>query len=182
MLPFLCATLILCFVSTITDLRSARIPNWLTLGGAALGLIGHGALGWSWGGYPALGEALAGSLSGGLLCGLVPLVLYLKGGLGGGDLKLFVAIGVLCRPLLGIEIQTYGLVTAAVIAPARLAYEGRLLRVALGSLQLATDMFRPKERRRAPPPELLASFRLAPAVLVGALLSLIHHSYELLPR
>jgi prepilin peptidase CpaA len=52
--------------------------------------------------------------------------------MGGGDLKLFAAIGALLQPLLGIEAEAYALFTAAIIALANLAYRGSLFRV-LGS-------------------------------------------------
>jgi prepilin peptidase CpaA len=68
-----------------TDLRSRRIPNWLTLPGMAAGFILQAAL------FGAQGAVA--SLEGWLF-GLAVLVLpFVKGGMGGGDVKLLAAIG-----------------------------------------------------------------------------------------
>ncbi|MEW6727684.1 MAG: prepilin peptidase [Bacillota bacterium] len=69
------------------DLRTNRIPNWLTLSGMAAGLVINGVLG-SW---PGLLLSAKGLLIG-LLILFIPFVL---GGLGGGDVKLLGAIGAL---------------------------------------------------------------------------------------
>ena len=67
------------------DLRTRRIPNYLTLGGAAAGL-GYqlGAHGW---------PGLAGSLAGLVLGFSLLLLPYLKGGMGAGDVKALAAMG-----------------------------------------------------------------------------------------
>ncbi len=106
--------------------------------------------------------------------------MYMKGAMGGGDLKLFAAIGALCQPLLGIEAEMYGLVVAAVIAPARLAFRGELLRVLGNSLALVTNPLRPAAERRALPPEMMSWFRLGPAIFAGTVLLVVVHGYEFL--
>src|SRR5438270_11816428 len=46
--PMLVGAVILALIAGWTDLRSRRIPNWLTVPGAVLGLAGSAALGgWS---------------------------------------------------------------------------------------------------------------------------------------
>jgi len=68
-----------------TDVRTRRIPNYLTLGGAAAG-VGY-QLGYH--GWPGLADSLAG-----LLLGLFLLLLpYLKAGMGAGDVKALAALG-----------------------------------------------------------------------------------------
>ena len=69
------------------DLRSRRIPNFLTLPSRFLGLAVHLLLdGWT---------ALPGALAGMLACGGVFLLFYLAGGMGAGDVKLMAAVGCL---------------------------------------------------------------------------------------
>ncbi|HYP74648.1 MAG TPA: A24 family peptidase [Polyangiaceae bacterium] len=177
---FLSFTVVVCAVAALSDLRTGLIPNWLTLGALLAGVLGHLVYGTLLiDGRTGLHEAFA-SLAGLVLCAIAPGILYWKGAMGGGDLKLFAAIGALCQPLIGIEVQMYALVVAAVIAPARLAYEGRLLRVMGGTLSVALNPFLPRARRRALPPEALTSFRLGPAIFAGAALSLVLRSYALL--
>jgi prepilin peptidase CpaA len=154
------------------DFKTGLIPNWLSLGGIAVGVVGHlvrGSVLVDW--RAGLHEGAA-SVAGLLLCSLAPGLLYLRGAMGGGDLKLFAAVGALCHPLVGIEVQMYSLLVAAIVAPARLAYQGQLLRVLGGTLSVVINPFLPASRRRSLPSEALTSFRLGPAIFLGAALSL----------
>lgn len=77
-------------VAAITDVRTGRIPNWLTGSLATFG-IGVNSLEYGWEGF------LFGL--GGLIMGLVCLIFfYLKGGMGAGDVKLLGAIGTILGP------------------------------------------------------------------------------------
>jgi prepilin peptidase CpaA len=134
-------------------------------------------------GGPKLGLMEGGAaLLGVLLCSIAPGLMYWKGAMGGGDLKLFAALGALCQPLLGIEAEMYSFVAAAVLAPARLAYDGQLGRVLGNSLALLTNPLRARERRREVPPEMMSWFRLGPAIFLGMIATLAVHGYELFPR
>ncbi len=74
-------------VGSIFDVRSRRVPNFLTGPAILLGLLLHFLIG----GWSDLGSSLAA----GLICGLVFLVFYLAGGMGAGDVKLITAVGCL---------------------------------------------------------------------------------------
>jgi prepilin peptidase CpaA len=76
----LCATL-----SAVYDVRSRRIPNFITLPAIVFGLLLHAVFG-GW-------QELATAAAGGLICGLIFLVFYLAGGMGAGDVKLITATG-----------------------------------------------------------------------------------------
>lgn len=76
----LCAT-----TGAVYDVASRRIPNAFTLPAVAFGLLLH----FSFGGWRQLGTAAAG----GILCGLIFLVFHIAGGMGGGDVKLIMAVG-----------------------------------------------------------------------------------------
>ncbi len=76
--------------SAWSDVRTRRIPNWLTVGGAGLGLVLQ-----TYRGGPA---GLLASLAGmGLGLGMF-MALYAAGGMGAGDVKLFGAVGALVGP------------------------------------------------------------------------------------
>ena len=117
--------------------------------------------------------ALVWSLAGAVACGIVPILLYRVGGIGGGDLKLLLAIGALLRPTIGIEAELYSFVATALYAPARLVYEGKLLRSLGNALSLLTDPFRPEEKRKKVDPELLSTVRFGPGVFVGTVIAAI---------
>jgi prepilin peptidase CpaA len=166
---YLVAASVVAAFAAITDLRSGLIPNWLTWGTLALGLVvrtvaGAMAAGWR-GAILAAGFSLAGAF----LCGLVPGVMYWLGGAGGGDVKLFAAIGALCQPVLGLELETYSFVAAVVLAPITLIYEGKLLSTLARALTLVVNPLLSQERRAPVPEELMTWFRMGPAVFLGSM-------------
>ncbi|NMA19949.1 MAG: peptidase A24 [Lentisphaerae bacterium] len=69
------------------EVRSRRIPNWLTVSAMVCGLLAAPMTG----GWPALKAALLGGLVG----GGVFLPFFLLGVMGGGDFKLMTAVGVI---------------------------------------------------------------------------------------
>lgn len=77
--------IVLALVTSVTDIRTRRIPNWIVAAGFAAGMSGNVyAFGWL-----GLRSALLG-----FLCGFaLYLPLYLLQGRGGGDLKLMAAMG-----------------------------------------------------------------------------------------
>jgi prepilin peptidase CpaA len=178
MFEFMILAVVVSGIAAYSDLRSGTIPNWLTLSALAVGVTSHFGRGLALGGLGAAGTEALASLAGALLCSLVPGLMFFKNGMGGGDVKLFAALGALCHPMLGIEAQLYAFVLAALIVPARLAYEGRLLEVLGGSLALALNPFLPQERRRVIPSTAMNWVRLGPAIFGGALLTLALHRYQ----
>jgi prepilin peptidase CpaA len=71
--------------ATVTDLRSSRIPNWLTIPGMVFGLAAHTWLH----GHQGLLFSLFGLFVG---AGLF-LIIHLLGNIGAGDVKLMAAVG-----------------------------------------------------------------------------------------
>src|SRR5215813_8749651 len=79
--------LLLVVVAAVTDLRSRRIPNWLTLSGVLAGLGMNAFLADRW--WQGLAFSLLGLLTG---FGLY-VVLYIIRAMGAGDVKLMAAAG-----------------------------------------------------------------------------------------
>lgn len=154
--------------AAVTDHRTGHIPNWLTLGslGAApLLWLGAGlAEGGLRGGLSALGLSLAGLV----VCSVGPIILFWRKGLGGGDVKIFAALGAILGPKVGINAELYAFVLGALFVPARLAWNGRFFRVAIGWARSLANPVLPEARRVAPPPELATRIRLGPAIFAGA--------------
>ena len=68
-----------------TDIKSRRIPNWITGPSILIGLALHATLdGW---------HGMFTSLVAGLICGVLFLLFYIAGGMGAGDVKLITAVG-----------------------------------------------------------------------------------------
>jgi prepilin peptidase CpaA len=116
------AVLILCgctaAVAAVTDWRSRRIPNWLTMSGAVLGIAANSAAdGWSGSKSSLLGLGLGLAL-------LLPFVLVRA--LGAGDWKLAGAMGSFLgpRPLLGVLMVA--VLVAGVMAMVLIIYKRRV--------------------------------------------------------
>ncbi len=91
----------------ITDMTRKKIPNLLTVTGAAIGLIYH-FIAESWQGllFAAVGS----------LCGFSALfLLYLLGAVGAGDVKLFAAVGALVGAQQTADIFIYSIIFAGFI-------------------------------------------------------------------
>ncbi len=147
--------------AAVCDLRTGLIPNRIVAWGAGVGVLVQlldVVLG-----PVSLGYALLQMGLGFLVCSLVPFALWWAGALGGGDLKLFAAIGLCVGPGFGLDIQFWAHVLAVLFLPIYFAREGNL-RVALGkTLRLFTSAF-----TRGKPLEL-TSFRFAPAIFAAVL-------------
>lgn len=157
-------------VAGFLDLRTGLIPNALTLPLLAVGVPLHVVL--MRGGAPQVSSWLwvADALAGSLFCALVPLLLWRVGGMGGGDLKLFAALGALLGVRAGLEIQLVAFTVAALIAPAVLAFRGKLLAVLRNIGRQLMNPFLPAHRRTAVPPELMTEVRFGPAIFAGTAL------------
>jgi prepilin peptidase CpaA len=81
------ASLVCATIGAAYDVRSRRIPNFVTFPAMLCGLLLHFALG----GWRGLGSAFAA----GLICGATFLVFWMAGGMGAGDVKLIAAAGCL---------------------------------------------------------------------------------------
>jgi prepilin peptidase CpaA len=144
----------------VDDLARRRISNWIPLVALLSGFAVHGMeTGWR----GAL-SAAAGASTGGALF----LFFYLLGGLGGGDIKLMAGLGSLLGASLVLEAALWTAGCGGVIAAAVIAFR-------------AVRRFWNQRRRAAsgigvePSPEL-DSIPYAPAIAIGAWLSLISHA------
>jgi prepilin peptidase CpaA len=122
---------ILGLIAGWTDWRSRRIPNWLTVSGAAIGLlINTAALGWT-------GAVL--SLEGLGLGLLILLPLVALRGIGAGDWKLVGAIGAFVGPRPLLFVLAGAVLIAGVMAVGLVIYKRRVLQTGrnLGRLLFA---------------------------------------------
>lgn len=173
---FLIAGSLVALVAALYDWRSGRIPNWLTYSTLVSAPPLHALLAWSVGGtLPQILTTLGVSLLGAALCGLLPLILWLKGACGGGDVKLFAALGALLEPLMGMEAQVYSYYIAAIFVPLGLLYQGRFWQALRGSFQIVLNGFRPKAKRVLLESSTRTWFRLGPAIFGGCVLTTFLH-------
>jgi prepilin peptidase CpaA len=100
------------------DLKTRRIPNYLTLGTALAGLA-----------FNFMSQGLPGLLDGflGMLLGFAFLILpYIWGGMGAGDVKALAALGAWLGPQLTVYLFCYMGIAGGVIAVGYLVCQGLL--------------------------------------------------------
>ena len=136
------------------DLRRGEIPNWLTLPPLVVSPFVYGL---AFGNEYAMHSLAAASLS-----ALVPYLMFCRGAMGGGDVKLFGALGAITGFDLrvGIEIELWALLVALVVACGALAWNGTLLRTLGNALRHAFDPLLPRAWRRQRRKALSARIRM----------------------
>jgi len=113
----LAGAVLLSLIAAATDLRSRRIPNWLTVPGLVVGIAANTALsGWS-----GLKASLLGAAVG--LALLLPFVLLRS--LGAGDWKLAGALGAFTGPSILVDLLLGSVLVAGVMAMALVIYKRR---------------------------------------------------------
>ena len=148
-------------VAACIDLRTRRIPNAFTMPLAASGVL-LAAAGW---GTVGIGAALAGWGVGLLLM----LPGYLIGATGGGDVKLFAAVGAFLGPSLMVAALVHTAIAGAVLALAVAAMRGRVAETINGTSLLV--MTGGKYAAALEDPGVRNRFAYAPAIAVGAMLT-----------
>jgi prepilin peptidase CpaA len=161
-------TVLVLAVSTFTDLRSRRIPNWLVLPFLAVGLVVSFAPK-DWHGI-GIGQSLEGMGLGLLLFG----ILAFMGGMGMGDVKLCAALGAWIGPKqLFVALVLTGIV-GGVMAIGWAVTGGFLGELFTGTGDLLFGW--KKRERRAEEEHTLSNPRArkmpyAPAIAIGTLMS-----------
>jgi prepilin peptidase CpaA len=160
--------------SAAIDARTGHIPNWVTIPpllAAPLATFGVHAV--DHGAALAVRPALM-SLLGAFVCAIGPFVVFARGGLGGGDVKLLAAVGALLGPRLGIDAEFYGFVVGALYVPAKLAWHGRLFATLAAVARVVINPLRRKDAPRAVMPDSLRMrIRLGPALCTGTLFAIL---------
>jgi prepilin peptidase CpaA len=161
MVPVLVLTLGLA-VAVVTDVRSRRIPNWLTgaIAGAGFGL----AFG---GGVVTPVQAALGLLTGLLL--MMPG--HLIGATGAGDVKLMAAVGTMLGPDLAFRAFLYSAVAGGVFAVAVATHRGILTTTLQDAGRLVTSPA--GARHEIESPARANRFAYGPAIATGTLISLM---------
>jgi len=105
-------------IGAAIDVRTRRIPNWLTFGGAGVALAGH----WFLGGTQGLIQSAEGWLVGVAL--FFPM--FLLRGMGAGDVKLLGAVGAFLGPMGAVWAALFSVLAGGVLAIVVGAWHGYL--------------------------------------------------------
>jgi prepilin peptidase CpaA len=121
-------------VAAWSDLRTRRIPNSITVSGAAVGLVLHTFYGGLYGAIQSLAGAALGLA--------IFIALYVAGGMGAGDVKLFGAIGAFAGPQALIPVFVFTGLLGGIAGAALAAYRGQLRQTLARTAGLLADVGR----------------------------------------
>lgn len=155
------AALALAGLAALSDWRTGEIANWITLPPVAIAPLLYGFfLG------PHSGLLSVASL---FLCSFVPYGLFRQGAMGGGDVKLFSALGAITGFDLkaGIEIQLAAFIFAMVIAFGALAWKGALTRTLCNLGRLSFRWLRSSTSLQEADIQQLTPIRMGASILMG---------------
>lgn len=102
------AVLLVGAIACVTDVRSRRIPNWLTFGASIAAFVFSSITAGPWG--------LAASLGGWAVGAALFMPVFLLRGMGAGDVKLMAALGAWVGPSLAMWMTLYAAVAGGVFA------------------------------------------------------------------
>jgi prepilin peptidase CpaA len=161
--PFLVTGWLACAVAVVgaaTDLWRGKVYNVLTYPACVVGLVlGLTYFGWKGLGLSALGLALA----------FVPsFALFAMGGLGGGDVKLFAALGALLGATQGIAILLLSFVVGGIFSIFALVKRGTFLSSTGRMFRSIAASVVPGVKRPESVP--LTEMRFAPSIAIATLL------------
>jgi prepilin peptidase CpaA len=152
-------------IAVVTDVRTRRIPNWLT---ASLAAAGFG-MAFAGGGLTPWQAAL------GLVTGLALMMpAHVIGATGAGDVKLMAAVGAVVGPGLTLRAFLFTAVVGGLFAVAVAMRRGRLADTLYGTTQLVTSPA--TARRTLEASDRANRFAYGPAIAIGTLLSLMVNS------
>lgn len=170
------AAAIVVLVAAFSDFLFRRIPNLLTLGGLLVGALIQAAVGFVAtnsvaGAFKGLGIGLLGAIA----CAFIPFIAWKKGEMGGGDVKLFAALGAIMGPMMGFDVVALTFaITLIVLFPYRLLRHG-VLKVTLKNAAIrAQNMFR-KDKVDLVEAPAFKPVILAPTIALAFVLTLVRH-------
>lgn len=150
--------------AVVTDVRTRRIPNWLT------GAIAAAGFGLAFGG----GTVTPMRAGLGLLVGLVLMMPgHVIGATGAGDVKLMAAIGAVVGPDMALRAFLYSAIAGGVLAVVVAIHRGVLASTLQDTSRLVTE---PAAARAVIESSSRSNrFAYAPAIAAGTLVSLVVH-------
>src|SRR5262245_38867262 len=102
------AVLLVSVIGCVCDLRTRRIPNLLTFGGAALAIVEAVRVAGPGGGVTSVGGWLTGAA--------LFMPMFALGGMGAGDVKLAACIGAWLGPMPALFVALYSAIAGGVMA------------------------------------------------------------------
>jgi len=155
--------------AAVSDARFAMIPNWITLPPIILAPAAYAtALGLEYG-LQCLASAF--------LSGIAPYLMFRRQGMGGGDVKLFAALGAIAGfdPRVGVQIQLTAFAAAMLVALSAQAWRGRLLVTLASAVAVPLNRVLPLRYQLRVSNDLRTPVRMGGAVLLATVVCSLPH-------
>lgn len=155
--------------SAVSDARSATIPNWITLPPIIVGPLAYAAaLGFEYG-LQSLASAFAS--------GIPPYMMFRRQAIGGGDVKLFAALGAVAGfdPFAGVQIQFAAFAIALFVALSGQAWRGRLLSTLASAAAMPLNRVLPLRYQLRVSNDLRTPVRMGGAILLATVACSLPH-------
>jgi prepilin peptidase CpaA len=155
--------------AAVSDARSSTIPNWITLPPIILAPLLYAiTLGVDYG---------LQSLASAFVSGTAPYLMFRRQAMGGGDVKLFAALGALAGfdPLAGVQIQLVAFTLAMFLALCIQAWRGRLFATLASAMAVLLNGLLPSRYRLAVSDELRVPIRMGGPILLATVTSSMSH-------
>ena len=150
-------------VTSYTELKENRIPNWITIPGVMIGLLV---------GYSPWGITLGASV-GGLVVGFGFLfIFYMFGGMGGGDVKLMGTVGALLGYPLIMTTLVYTAIVGGFMAIAVLVWNKNLWHGITSSIAMLFRKEKPEEERTEEAEAKMGAVPYGIAIICGCMMTL----------
>jgi Flp pilus assembly protein protease CpaA len=149
------------------DMASAKIPNPLTFGGILAGFAFNTWAGFAIAGAGGAARSFGLSALGMFLSAFSPLVFFLRGEIGGGDVKLLAAIGAFVGPVFGFQVLAYTYAITLALLPLRILMKGRARTFVQSFKVSAANVFRARDERLPAVPFKLPAMIMGPSIFVG---------------
>lgn len=148
-------------VAALADFRTAKIANWITLPPLASAPVFYAF-------FLGPNHGLSSIVSF-LLCALVPYGMFRQGAMGGGDVKLFAALGAVTGFDIkaGVEIQLLAFVIALVVAFGALAWRGTLTTTLCNVARISLPRLRASRSAKETQAPRLTPIRMGGPIFVG---------------
>jgi prepilin peptidase CpaA len=151
-----------CATGTVTDLKKGVIPNWITVPSMVIGL----GLSLAFNGWMGLFLSMLSALA----TAMAPLLLFRFNAMGGGDVKLFFAIGSLLGIDLSLQVLMASFCAGAVYGIGLWVARGEL-KTRFRNMIFKVIPIRILKNRSEISPGEPTYIRFAPAILVGCLIT-----------
>ena len=163
------AAIALAAAAAVTDARSGTIPNWLSLPPLLAAPAVYALI-------TSLEQGLLSAVSA-VVSGVGPYLLFRRKAIGGGDVKLFAALGAVTGfdPLLGLRIQVVAFAVALFGALCLQAWRGRLLATLASAVAIPLNKVLPARYQLRVREDLRTPVRMGGAILAATATCALPH-------